>query len=884
MSILCKRYLELKWIALALMLLSTSPNAATRLVSPSENLAQIMLDAADGDILLLSEGTYTAQATTYAPTAPVFRLIRPITIKASGDRDRTILTVDSARDWVMMIHAGQNGTTHNPSGAIVEGVTIQGAQGGIFVKDYQELVGGRLSDITLKNVRINLSSPTSGHGVEMDSIDRGMVIGLDINDAFANGIYLHDNENSLVARNIIRSSRTQHGIGITSGRSIRVIENTVTGAAFDGIILLRTTNSRIERNTLSGFTVDGITVTDGSTGNWIGHNSVRSGVRAAGRRDGTGIWLNCSANNNVVIGNLVSGSPENGISIFAASNNLIEGNKVFGNAEGGIFVWDNKAICLDSSYPGERPTYNLIRNNWSFYNDSNAMVIDRGGRSTNISFNHLSGVDGFGGTLASSNTGGIQLQTSSDTQIIGNTISRVNNGHYLFSDVTQAKFFHNRHFGVSLNYAIAPTVAQWDGGMLAGGNFWSTHAVSGNPSQGSGFADFVYDSIGHRGGGNIDNFPFSSESLGRAYSLSVLQPLAGQAISANSFRGIRWKSAGCVYVDIGLQNLAGHITMLASNYPDIGYYTWNTADQAAGSYTLLLTCKNSAGNAVGVVGGVSGLTLSGNSLGLLSHHAGENLTAGQTSRVYWMRNSNSDTVTVYLSVENGSESLLANAVSADFADITIPTDASATARLRIIDSNGTQDSSDGYFSIRKNSAARITSPTAGDFWSTNSVEEITWLSPPGSSLVNLEAWNGTAWQPIVYNYPDVGRFAWTTPPYQSNSAQLRTNFYATDGASLGSVSSDSLSVGMTSGVNLSAQTMNCFLNWAESDYSEYLSPNSGSSSSAGNYFYRHYANSKAYLGISSQDGHVYYLAESLGNQLLDLGLFTDWKERAGCNN
>jgi triacylglycerol lipase len=47
------------------------------------------------------------------------------------------------------------------------------------------------------------------------------------------------------------------------------------------------------------------------------------------------------------------------------------------------------------------------------------------------------------------------------------------------------------------------------------------------------------------------------------------------------------------------------------------------------------------------------------------------------------------------------------------------------------------------------------------------------------------------------------------------------------------------------------------------------------------YYYRHYAATKAYLGISSANDHVYYLPE--GGALLDAGPKSAWFGTAGCH-
>jgi len=74
----------------------------------------------------------------------------------------------------------------------------------------------------------------------------------------------------------------------------------------------------------------------------------------------------------------------------------------------------------------------------------------------------------------------------------------------------------------------------------------------------------------------------------------------------------------------------------------------------------------------------------------------------------------------------------------------------------------------------------------------------------------------------------------------------------------------------------------CLYAWAETTYPGYLAPPQSASLSAPPYRYRYYPQSQAYLGISSDNSHLYYLGALTGNALLDLGFVADWQARAGC--
>ena len=76
--------------------------------------------------------------------------------------------------------------------------------------------------------------------------------------------------------------------------------------------------------------------------------------------------------------------------------------------------------------------------------------------------------------------------------------------------------------------------------------------------------------------------------------------------------------------------------------------------------------------------------------------------------------------------------------------------------------------------------------------------------------------------------------------------------------------------------------INCFFNWAEGKYSGALEPSGATTKISGVYSYRHYPGTKAYLGVSSADHHLYYMNEDDG-QLHDQGLLVNWLRVSECN-
>lgn len=76
-----------------------------------------------------------------------------------------------------------------------------------------------------------------------------------------------------------------------------------------------------------------------------------------------------------------------------------------------------------------------------------------------------------------------------------------------------------------------------------------------------------------------------------------------------------------------------------------------------------------------------------------------------------------------------------------------------------------------------------------------------------------------------------------------------------------------------------ASQADCLFNWAETNYKALFSP-AATSKTSSTYYYRYYATSNSYIGISESDGMVYYLGPD--GKLLNVGTQTQWYSTAGC--
>lgn len=77
--------------------------------------------------------------------------------------------------------------------------------------------------------------------------------------------------------------------------------------------------------------------------------------------------------------------------------------------------------------------------------------------------------------------------------------------------------------------------------------------------------------------------------------------------------------------------------------------------------------------------------------------------------------------------------------------------------------------------------------------------------------------------------------------------------------------------------------IDCLLDWGEDTYPELFRPSRVGTQASDPYLYRFYEATRTYLGMSSADGHLYYLGPLSRDALLDLGPVAEWSVSAGCH-
>lgn len=79
---------------------------------------------------------------------------------------------------------------------------------------------------------------------------------------------------------------------------------------------------------------------------------------------------------------------------------------------------------------------------------------------------------------------------------------------------------------------------------------------------------------------------------------------------------------------------------------------------------------------------------------------------------------------------------------------------------------------------------------------------------------------------------------------------------------------------------VSTREAECLFNWGEDRYAADLSPRRSATLTSGPYTYRAYATSRTYVGVSSADGHLYFVDPA--GRMIDLGSAATWSKQAGC--
>jgi len=342
------------------------------------------------------------------------------------------------------------------------------------------------------NIIIRDNNISNGDGIYLSGIEDsvisnnivsdnfyGMVADRSDNNTFRNnsanrnkdtGMHIHWDSNNNTIVNNHADENEQYGIEIGGGKFNSIMDNHVTANKKHGIRLSHAGNNIVSGNYAAFNSRAGILAGYDSKCNKIANNN------ASFNDCGMYVWY--SSDNNTIANNTLSYN-HNGIFLYEVDNNEFINNTISNNSGKGIHV--RHSNC------------NSITSNVIFDNDYSGMDIDCTTNDNMVT----------GNSISSNGDNGIGITHSNNNTIIDNTISL--NGHtgIRIKLANDNKIFHN-NFLNNANQADDNGNNFWDNGYRSGGNYWSDHFCTGNPSDGSQ----PYTISG--GAGAVDRYPFES--------------------------------------------------------------------------------------------------------------------------------------------------------------------------------------------------------------------------------------------------------------------------------------------------------------------------------------------------------------------------------------
>jgi len=287
----------------------------------------------------------------------------------------------------------------------------------------------------------------------------------------------------------LRTWASFSGIYLERVRSCNLSANAVTNS-FIGIHLFSSTNNTIQNNDVRRNQFRGIFVAL-SQNNTILNNDVKSTWA------NQGILLESSCN-NLIISNNASKNQGEGIYLFSSDSNVLKYNTVNSNNANGIYVHSSNN--------------NTILSNKISYNRGSGILVDWYNSFNRIASNKIC-----------LNSYGVLINVRSNhTFVTTNTISLNSYGIYLSYYSSYNIIYHNNFIDnlkqVETHYDSVNNT--WDNGYPPGGNYWSDHVCTGNPSDGS--QPYVIDA------NNIDLYPFQDPNGWLLHQLTITSsPITG---------------------------------------------------------------------------------------------------------------------------------------------------------------------------------------------------------------------------------------------------------------------------------------------------------------------------------------------------------------------
>ena len=738
--------------------------AASATVSNETQLISALNGAVNGDVITMNAGTYTLSSAQHFGGDPniCIDLGAGITIAAAAGASPVISCNNPF------------GIRIRVSNVTLDGLTISGTHNfGIQAQD--DAGHSQITGIVIRRVTVNSATDLGSVGISGSTMVDSIIEYCNVFSTDAVGIALGvvpgatgGSLRNLIVNNTVQNSGSGHGIGVTRGDYNIVAGNTISNLAADGVIVNGGQHNYIAQNVITN-PANGVTLTKDTSANrqslrnFVVNNSLALNVKPGS----DSVWFNYDSNYNLAFLNDGSNAQENGMALFNSVGNYVRGNNFHNNPQGGVFV------SKDPASGPTTPQFNSIQQNYLHDHAANGGINTFSETQNDFGFNYISG------DAAQINTAiaGILAKGTINSNFYSNVIRDLRQAEQIQGGTTGAVLYLNRHINTVAHLLNTDSSAQFDSGSTTlGGNYYSDFTgFSANPSTGAPqYTNITDQNSGHPVN---DRYPYSSENLGKNYSIAVRLPSAGSYLAASTQKTISWSSQGCVAVDLFLVDGSNSVvSTIASNSPDSGFYRWNVPAVAAGTYKVRADCKTSGGTSTGRTSVGAAFQITPPDLVLLSPQSNLVIDSTIPLRVAWKKTSNVLSVDVYVRYSDSQAfTAIATGITAD--SYTLPTQVTSSNRASVrIAYGGYSDSTDGWFTVRASPNSVLTSPASAGNLFIGTPALVEWIAPQNTDYVTIDL-IGSSTKNIVSHLGDFSSYLMLVPDLPGPGAQLRLTFY-----------------------------------------------------------------------------------------------------------
>ena len=251
----------------------------------------------------------------------------------------------------------------------------------------------------------------------------------------------------------------------------------------------------------------------------------------------------------------------------------------------------------------------------------------------------------------------------------------------------------------------------------------------------------------------------------------ILSPNGGETFETCKTYTISWENNdNCAYDKYLYYSTDNGTTW--TNFGTASYYSnaydWTIPASITGTTCKIKVQNNGYSTRYDISDAVFTIIPNKATVAVTSPNGGEDWYGGSTHQITWTSNANaSGTYMVYYSTDGGANYNYLADVTGNFYNWTLPTTASITARVKIIDKaypSCVYDASDANFTIRPTKPV-LTAPNGGEIYNPQCAYNITWDKTKMYTAVNLQfsVNNGSTWTSIASGATNNGTYSWSVP-------------------------------------------------------------------------------------------------------------------------